>query len=216
DVKSNISIFTKNAKVSGDKINITTICDKIQYKNFKRGWWKVINNKLILYTKFVTKHDDSKVYKFDSEIDWSKNTSWVRLGDGTLKYRNIALKPVDFEKGGNKQIKNFLNLYYSRNSDKKINGCFKYVIVEQPGIKDMAPKMRLINEFDPNIYEINVMHYFKKKSTFLSVCLGMEVEDMEMYIKQKIDKYYNPQTLSNYVNEVQMKIDIPDLFIHDL
>ncbi|CAG8663095.1 5719_t:CDS:1, partial [Dentiscutata heterogama] len=145
-------------------------------------------------------HDDSKVYKFDSEIDWSKNTSWVRLGDGTLKYRNVALKPVDFEKGGNKQIKNFLNHYYLRNPDKKLNKCFKYVIVKQPGIKDVAMRMRLVDEFDPNVHEIDAMHYLKKESTFLSVCLDMEVEDIEIYIKQKIDKYCNPQMLSNYVN----------------
>ncbi|CAG8723853.1 421_t:CDS:1, partial [Dentiscutata heterogama] len=76
DIKSNIIIFAENAKVSGDKINITTICDKIQHENFKRGWWKVINNKLVLYNQHVVNHDEEKVYKFDSEIDWTKKTSW--------------------------------------------------------------------------------------------------------------------------------------------
>ncbi|CAG8454762.1 6614_t:CDS:2 [Dentiscutata heterogama] len=167
DIKSNIIIFAKNAKVSGDKINITTICDKIQHKNFKCGWWKVINNKLILYNQRVVEHDEKKVYKF--EIDWTKKTSWVRLGDGTLKYRNTALKPVDYEKGGT---------------------------------KDVAPRMRLVDEFDPDVHEIDAMHYFSKESTFLSVCLGMEVKAMETYIKQKIDKYHNPQTLSNCMNKL--------------
>ncbi|CAG8479222.1 9275_t:CDS:2 [Dentiscutata heterogama] len=180
DIKSNIIIFAKNAKVSGDKINITTICDKIQYKNFKCGWWK------------------------------------VRLGDSTLKYRNTALKLVDYEKGDNIQIKNFLNLYYSRNSDKKINGRFEYVIVKQPGIKDVASRMRLVDEFDPDIHKIDAMHYFSKESTFLLVCLGMEVKAMEMYIKQKIDKYHNSQILSNCMNKLKITIDIPDPFIHDL
>ncbi|CAG8723861.1 422_t:CDS:2, partial [Dentiscutata heterogama] len=81
DIKSNIIIFAENAKVSGDKINITTICDKIHHENFKHGWWKVINNKLVLYNQHVVNHDEEKVYKFDSEIDWTKKTSWVRLGD---------------------------------------------------------------------------------------------------------------------------------------